>query len=210
MSTAAASTSKVDVAFAASGTPVPLDHGYLLFGALARVLGDLHGASWLAIHPLRGRVLGPDKLRLAQHEPALVLRVTTERIGDVMRLSGKTLEVGPGRIHVGTPSIRMLRPAPELSARMVTFKHHLTEETFLPHAIGELEKLGVQGDLTPGRRRVITVAGDTIVGFGLRIGGLSAEASLRLQNEGLGGRRRFGCGVLVPAAEHAPRTSFTG
>jgi CRISPR-associated protein Cas6 len=37
-----------------------------------------------------------------------------------------------------------------------------------------------------------------LVGYALRVTGLTAEESIRLEEEGLGGRRRMGCGVLVP------------
>ena len=37
-----------------------------------------------------------------------------------------------------------------------------------------------------------------IVGFALRVEELTAEESIRLQEKGIGGRRRFGCGIFVP------------
>jgi CRISPR-associated endonuclease/helicase Cas3 len=37
-----------------------------------------------------------------------------------------------------------------------------------------------------------------IVGFALHVDGLGATDSLRLQATGIGGRRRFGCGVFAP------------
>ena len=37
-----------------------------------------------------------------------------------------------------------------------------------------------------------------MIGYALRVFGLTAEESIRLQEEGLGGRRRMGCGVFLP------------
>jgi CRISPR-associated protein Cas6 len=45
---------------------------------------------------------------------------------------------------------------------------------------------------------VLRIQGRRIVGYALRVVGLTDEDSVRLQEEGLGGRRRMGCGVLVP------------
>jgi len=36
------------------------------------------------------------------------------------------------------------------------------------------------------------------VGYAVRVSGLSDEDSLKLQERGLGGKRRMGCGVFVP------------
>lgn len=203
---AARNVLKVDVEFAATGGPVAVDHGYPLFGALSRVLGDLHGADWLAVHPLRGTPLGAGKLAIGRAGPPLVLRVHHDRIPDVLRLSGKTLEVARAKIHVGVSQLRMLRSVSSLVARMVVFKHHLTPETFLTHVIEDLARLGVRADVALGRRRIVTIAGDRVVGFGLALHGLSEDDSMRLQRDGLGGRRHFGCGVFVPAHVDADAT----
>jgi CRISPR-associated protein Cas6 len=48
-------------------------------------------------------------------------------------------------------------------------------------------------------RRTLGIHGKQIVGFAVRVDGLSSEDSLTLQARGLGGRRRFGCGAFVPA-----------
>jgi len=47
-------------------------------------------------------------------------------------------------------------------------------------------------------RRTIKIRDKEIVGFAVSIEGLSDEESLSLQENGIGGRRRFGCGIFVP------------
>jgi CRISPR-associated protein Cas6 len=47
-------------------------------------------------------------------------------------------------------------------------------------------------------RRVLDVKGRKIVGYAMQVAGLTAEESIRLQEEGLGGRRRMGCGLFMP------------
>jgi Cas6 Crispr len=46
--------------------------------------------------------------------------------------------------------------------------------------------------------RVVRIKDKTVVGYGVRVAGLNVEESLRLQEHGLGGRRKLGCGVFVP------------
>ena len=48
-------------------------------------------------------------------------------------------------------------------------------------------------------RRIVRVKSQTHVGFPLIVTGLSADESLALQSQGLGGRRKMGCGLFVPA-----------
>lgn len=63
----------------------------------------------------------------------------------------------------------------------------------------ELEAREIKATVEVGRRRIVTVDGDKVVGFGLRLAGLSDEDSLKVQYTGIGGRQRFGCGVFGPA-----------
>jgi len=195
----------VDVVFTVTGGPVKVDHGYPLFGSLCRVLGNLHNADWLAVHPLRGSSLGAGRLALG-NRACLTLRVDHRRIPDVLPLAGKELDLCGARVLVGTPQIRMLRPAAALFSRLVVFKNHDVPETYLPHVIEELATRDVRADVKLGRRRIVTVAGCRVAGFSLTLDGLSDDDALGLQAVGLGGRRRFGCGVFVPGFTGQKRT----
>lgn len=48
------------------------------------------------------------------------------------------------------------------------------------------------------RRHVLRIHGKTIVGFTVMVQGMTAEESLELQEHGLGGRAKMGCGFFVP------------
>ena len=48
------------------------------------------------------------------------------------------------------------------------------------------------------RRRALRIKDQTHVGYSLLVEGLSAEESIRLQEQGLGGRRKLGCGLFLP------------
>jgi CRISPR-associated endonuclease/helicase Cas3 len=81
---------------------------------------------------------------------------------------------------------------------MVTIKGFEEADPFREAAMRQLEALGVKGRLEVGRRRVMQVAGKTVVGFGVTLRELEDEGSLRVQYAGLGGKQRMGCGVFVP------------
>lgn len=195
-------TPRIDVAFPLSGDAIPRDHGYALFGAMSRVLGDeLHGAEWLAVHPIRGVPRGDGTLGLTRHNLALRLRIEAAAIVRVLPLAGKDLELDGHRVLVGVSRVFALQPAPTLHARIVTIKKFMEEAGFRDAVARQLDKLGVHAVVEIERRRVINVAGDKIVGFGVTLRGLSDEHALTVQYAGVGGRQRFGCGVFVPVRD---------
>lgn len=194
-------TDRVDLEFALAGTVVPRDHGYALFASLARVLGDLHGATWLAVHPLPG-VSRPDGLLALQpRRGGLQLRVEPAQIPRVLALAGKTLDIDGHRVHVGVSRIYPLRPASSLTARMVVIKGFQEPEPFVDAVKRQLAALEVAATVEVGRRRVVTIAADKVVGFGTTLHGLTDEGSLIVQRAGIGGRQRMGCGVFGPVTK---------
>ncbi len=189
---------RVDLSFRIAGLTVPLDHGYALFGAVARVLGDIHKADWLAIHPMNGVPSSNQTLALHPTHAALTLRVIPSQIPLTLALAGKTLELRGHRFNVGTPSVYALKPSDSLTARMVVVKGFTEPEPFNGAVKRKLEELGVTAKIEIGRRRIAHIANDRIVGFGLTLRELADEASLRVQYAGIGGRQRMGCGVFLP------------
>ncbi len=187
---------RVDVAFPLAGERVPQDHGYALFGALCGVLGDLHGAEWLAVHPIRGTPLNDGTLALRRHNLGLWMRLDPAQLPRVLPLAGKSIAVGGHEVLVGTSRVFALSPAASLASRAVVIKGFMDEEPFVGAVKRQLDALGVSATPKVGRRRVLTISGDRVVGFGLRLDGLSDEDSLKVQRAGVGGRQRFGCGVF--------------
>jgi CRISPR-associated protein Cas6 len=94
-----------------------------------------------------------------------------------------------------------LRPSPTLASRLVTIKGYLDANTFRPGLERQIDGLGLhrKAEITVGARRVLRIKGMTIVGFAVVLCGLTDDDSLKIQANGLGGRRRFGCGVFVPS-----------
>jgi CRISPR-associated protein Cas6 len=210
----------VDCAFglyAASGdATLPADNGYLLYAAISRVLPLVHAGDEIGIHPLRGQLVGNRSLLLPRRA-RLTFRVPVGLIGSLIPIAGRTLIVAGVPLQVGTPSIRPLAPSGVLSSRLVVIRGFQEPDTFISAARRQMDKLGVAGDaqlvrrrspdsFEPGGkggqggwvRRTLRVKDREIVGFAVEVTGLSDQDSLKLQEAGLGGRRKFGCGVFVP------------
>jgi CRISPR-associated protein Cas6 len=198
----------VDLFFPVLGDTLPTDHAYLLYAALSRRVPRFHDpAGGVRFAQINGQRGGKGQLVLFE-KSRLRLRLPPEAIPDLLLLSGKSLEVGEHRIRLGVPHVAALTPAVVLVARIVTFKHATAPERFLEKARQELDALGIQGEagiprILSGnrqgepRRQVIRIKGKRVIGFAMYVEALTAEESVRLQEEGVGGRRRMGCGFFV-------------
>lgn len=207
---------KVDVQFRLVGTDIPADHGYCLLSALARILPALHGDEEVGVHPISGRLAGDRRLALTDRS-RLTIRIDAGRIAEVLPLAGKSLVIDGSLIRVGTPQTRALVPSARLYSRLVVIKGFLEPDVFLDAARRQLQALSIGGEprlvlrpavaaansgkptgsRSPYVRRTIGIHGRQVVGFALWVQNLTAEESIRLQEYGLGGRRRFGCGIFV-------------
>jgi CRISPR-associated protein Cas6 len=187
----------VDLAFRVMGTKLPVDHGYALYAAINRLVPALHDARDLGVHPVRGRYVGDGNLQLTPSS-RLVIRLPDDGIRPFLKLAGKILEVDGHRLRAGVPETRALRPVANLYSRLVTIKGFMEPDAFLEAARRQLQKMEITTDLHLGERRTLRVKDKQVVGFEVTALGLDAEDSIRLQDMGIGGRRRMGCAIFVP------------
>lgn len=204
----------VDLAFAIRGQRIPHDHGYAVYGALCHALPGFHKCGWLGVHPISGHPDGGGFLELHKRT-SLILRLPTERIADALPLAGRTLSISGESIEVGLPMVRPLVPAPTLDSRLVVIKLTNvprkesagksgetsldvvgTAARFQAELSRQLATVGVRGEVAICGRGRMTVGGRQVVGYSVRVSGLDADASLRLQEHGLGGKRAMGCGIF--------------
>ena len=123
-------------------------------------------------------------------------------IPDLFPLSGKVLSIGASPVLLGRMTLSPIAPCEGAGSRLVVFsfpdKIEITGESFLAEVRRQLARMGIEAVPVVGKRRVFKVKGVKQVGYGLRFDQLRPVDSLRLQTEGLGGHRRFGCGVFSP------------
>ena len=200
---------QIEVAFPVAGELIPTDHAYLLYSALTRCVRSFHDeTAHVRFSPINGDRGEKGMIRLINCS-RLRVRLPAEQIAVILPLTGRTLELGEHSISLRPPVVIPIVPAPMLIAKIVTFKNSKMPERFLAVARQKLDEIGVGGE--PGipliqrgeragepRRQIFRIKGRRIVGYPLQIAGLTAEESLRLQEEGLGGRTRMGCGFFVP------------
>ena len=214
----------LDILFRVIGAEVPTDHGYALFSALSRILETenerwMHGNPYVGLHTIRG-VRGPNGRRLIGPNARLGLRLPSDLLPRSLKLAGKSLDLEGCKLRVGVSETRALIPAATLHCRVVTTKNGNNPARFDAEIARQLATLGIRGkvfrvprsappsdDHLAGAprasrdpsRRIFRVKDKRIVGYSVLATELTAEESIRLQERGLGGRRRMGCGVFVPS-----------
>jgi CRISPR-associated protein Cas6 len=204
---------KVDMLFPVLGTCLPTDHGYALYSALSRILPRLHdGTLPFGLVPITGRYEGRGFLSLNGRDSRLRIRVEANDIPGLLPLAGKSLEILGQRVRLGAPQVHALEPAPTLLAYAVLFNEDTTDpDSFLTLARTRLDRLGIRGTAEipqrPGRdgqlepnRHILRIKQRRLVCYSLRIGGLEAAESVRLQETGIGCRRHMGAGMFLPSS----------
>jgi CRISPR-associated protein Cas6 len=186
-----------DVVFDVEGTSLPTDNAWPLLQAVERRLPWLAGEALAGIHPLRAAVTGYGVVLLAQRAK-LVLRAPEARLADCLELQGAALDVAGCVLVVGAGRARALRPSATLSAQRVASDAG-DVQGFESEVRRLLQALAIDGGLIAGRRRQASAGAREIAGFALSLHGLSPADSLRIQGLGMGGERRLGWGMFVPA-----------
>ena len=207
----------VDVQFTLQGDLIPADHGFHLFSAISHVVPELHGDSEVGLHLISGQIAGNRTLAINNHS-LLSIRLPSDRISQILPLAGKALRLGEYEVRVGIPHTCALVPSARLYSRLVVIKGFMEPESFTEAVHRQLDTMGIKGkpylveqphiaQANRGKstgtrssylRRTIQIRGREVVGFALKVDQLTAEESILLQEQGVGGRRRFGCGIFIP------------
>lgn len=190
--------SLVDVAFDLQGQAVPRDHAVALQQAVAAKLGWWDSEPAAGIHPLKlvagTDVNGPG---LLSRRSRLLLRIPRERLAQALSLAGTVLALGEFRVRIGQGHVR------ELLAHATLYAHHVfspdgDEVSFMQSSNQELEQMGVRFLSVCGKNHSYRLGGRDLSAFSLMLHGLSPVDSLRIQEQGLGPHRQWGCGLFVP------------
>ncbi len=204
----------LDILFRVIGTEVPADHGYALFGAISRILESdgnrwLHGNLAIGLHTIRGAPGAPGRYVLGERA-RFGLRLSFELVPRSLKLTGRSIELDGCCLRVGVAQTRALVPATTLHCRIATTRNGHDAARFDAEIARQAAALDLHGRIfrVPRReqsradrdpsRRVVRIRDKRVIGYALLATELTAEESIRLQEYGLGGRRRMGCGVFVP------------
>jgi CRISPR-associated protein Cas6 len=205
-------TSYVDVVFPLKGRFLPLDNGYLVYSALSNLCPNIHKPELdnIAIHPIAGKPNSYKQLKLTKRSK-LKIRIPLEQIPLIYQfLVEKTFKIGESPFHIGIPEYKALTPASSLYSRLVIIRRCIEPQVFIETAQHQLQALGITGKINllqkqngqlQCRQLVMRKEEGTfpLIGYGVEVTDLSESNSIKLQQQGIGGKRKMMCGVFVPS-----------
>lgn len=190
--------------FPVTGQNLPIDHNYELYSALAHKQAQLHDWRDISISTIFGKLDRNKRNEITLTERSLLLiRLPTNKVPLVYAFAGKALIIGSHKIHLGIPKISFLQPKSKLRSHLVVIRNHQEPDTFLRAAKRQLADRKIQADINLitkdgiPKRKTIKVREHTLIGFGIQASNLSEKDSLTLQEKGIGGKQKMGCGVCV-------------
>jgi len=188
---------KIDLHLQVIGRTLNVDHGYALFSAVSKALPQFHEAGEVGMGLIRGKYFGQGQLSISPFSN-LAFRLPVSQVAGYINLAGKSLDVDGHHLRVGVPSSHPLAPSSSLYAHLVTSRNGQDQERFAREMARQLAAMDCRGKLTIGKRRTFKVHGRQVVGYSVLVTELTAEESIVLQENGLGGRRKMGCGFFLP------------
>ena len=203
-------TSHVDLVFPLKGRLLPLDNGYLVYSALSRLCPNLHQLTDIAIHPIAGIPNSYKQLKLTKRSK-LQIRIPIEQIPLIYEfLVEQTFKIGESQFHVGIPEYKALNPSSSLYSRLVIIRRCIEPQVFLEAAQRQLSNLRITGNINllkkkngqlQCRQMVLNKKEGTfpLRGYGVEVMDLSESDSIKLQQHGIGGKKKMMCGVFVPS-----------
>jgi CRISPR-associated protein Cas6 len=200
----------VDVVFAIDCRELPVDHAHALSTAIVGAAPWIEGEQQVGVHTVH--VAGSqngwerpthgtgERLRLSRRTRLAIRapRAAVDRlIGD---LSGAVLDIDGCRLVVGEAHTRLLSKQGTLHARYVVAEAAgEREDAFLARMASELAAMGIPlRRALCGKTTLLHTPEGPVPTRSLMIADLNPEQAVQLQQQGLGPRRRMGCGLFIP------------
>ena len=200
----------VDLVFPLKGNLLPLDNGYLIYSALSRLCPNIHELNNIGVHPIAGKA-NPSKQLKLNGRSRLKIRIPLEQIPLIYQfLVEQTFKIGESQFHIGIPEYQALEPAPDLYSRLIIIRPHRKPQDFFEAVQRQIQALDISGEITLLKKRngelqcrQLTMRKREgtfkLIGYGVKATGLSEADSIKLQKNGIGGKRKMMCGVFVPS-----------
>lgn len=198
----------VDINFKVSCKTLPLDHAQALTDALYKALPWLEAEPRAAIHAIHVAESGngwmrpdnpeTDVLHLSRRT-RMTLRLPQEHIENARQLVGQSLEIAGNTLTVGEHSIKKLSKLTTIFARYVAASQVDDETAYLQEVYELLAEVAIRPKkMMSGRIQKIHSHEGELATRMLMLADLDIEASVKLQQQGLGEGRHLGCGIFIP------------
>ena len=197
----------VDVNFKIKCAHIPLDHAHALSQAILQRFAWVREHELAGIHLIHGAESGngwyrpsdPSELIYPSKRTLFTLRVPKEHIEDAKTLAGETIQLLDTSIEFNKPTIRPLYKLTTLFSRYVISAADEDETAFLERMVAALSEQAIRPQkMMSGRTTTLSFPQGPICTRSLMVDGIEAAESVRLQQQGIGDGRHYGCGLFLP------------
>ncbi len=199
----------VDLGFPIRCKKLHLDHAWELSEAIQSELPWVKDEEQFRIHQIHVAETGNGWLRPEDSEneflwpsrrTRMYLRVPRHRIDETKQLAGKTLNIKGSKVTLKDSKIRKLSNASVIFCRHIPTDPEEDENEFLANMHEEIHQLtGVKvRKMICGTSHVIQTPDGKLPTRHLMIADLESDASIKIQQHGLGKGRLLGCGIFLP------------
>jgi CRISPR-associated protein Cas6 len=198
----------VDIAFALECKSLPLDHALFLSKSIQDVLPWFADEELAGLHLIHVAESGNGWMRPEDPEnevlclsrrTRMTLRVPKHRIEDVHALTNKVLDIDGCKLKVKEGKLKELSSLPTLFSRYVITEQSQDENQFLQYCAETLQAKAIPvSKLMAGRQHKLRMEEGYVYTRSLMVADLTAEHAVKLQQEGIGPGRKYGCGLFLP------------
>ena len=197
----------VDVVCKLDCRSLPVDHAFALSEAVREHLPWFIEESGAGIHPIsipeagNGwlRPEGSDEILHLSKRTKLILRIPSSRFDDATVLLRQKMSVAGNEMMVTKMTERLLQPMETVFSRYNVVEDGMDEADFMREIMQSLKSLDITPrKMLPGREHSLRTENGVLKTLTLMIAELSAEESLRLQQNGIGQHQHMGCGLFIP------------
>ena len=194
-----------ELSFSVDCKELPYDHAYELSSAILNLVPEIENDKRNAIQTLHGPMSGngwvrPDSENIPLSKRAkLIMRINKNQLNDIKSIEGKEIMLFGNTLKIGAPKVKSFLVVKDLFCRFVTSDYKISEDDFLSNIQNELKGLNINiRKALCGKSMVISFGEKTLYTRSLMIADLSKEESLKLQEEGVGDKKLYGCGIFLP------------
>ena len=198
----------IDISFNIICKQLPIDHAWELREQLQQVLPWLKEDKVAGIHQLfvaesnNGWMRpeeGANQVLYPSRRTRLYLRIPSQHIEVTEKLAGKILTLANHSLTLGKPKQKKLVNTSIIFSRHVLSHKDETENDFLRRYAEEFKRITGENikKMIGGKTHKIKTPKGNLYTRHLMIADLTTDASISIQQFGLGGERQLGCGIFL-------------
>ncbi len=198
----------VDISFKLDCKTLPVDHAQALSNAMHNALPwfadeDLTGLHLIHVAESGNGWMRPEdtenEVLCLSRRTRMTIRVPQHRIEDALKLAGTKLNIDGHDLTVKEGASKKLSIMPTMFARYVLTESSMDENEFLKQMVSILRGMDIPvTKMMAGKQNRMHMQNGDIFCRSLMVAELTPENAVKLQMQGIGDGRRYGCGLFAP------------